>query len=197
MSRGIAGEYENRSEYHHDANEQRALKEQALESIEDLLLTERATETTGLWCTFENDTITRHMRLAHTDAPVEDEDVFVGDDGTIEVRQVQRRAVSVDIIVQSEQYRRGSLRESTEVTVRESVYGFKALLMTRYTIEQYLGGDMKAYIDHPDLTSPSGHELREMLPYDYQLFERQMNVIVALRKGILAGNRGAESELSS
>ena len=197
MSRGIAGENENRSEYHHDANKQLALKEQALESIEDLFLAERMTSTTGLWCTFENDTITRNMKLSHTDAPVEDEDIFVGDDGMIEVRQVQRRAVSVDIEVQSERYRRGALQESTEVTIRESVYGFKALLMTRYTIEQYLGGDMKAYIDHPDLTDASGHELREMLPYDFESFEKQMNVIVALRKGILAGNRGAESELSS
>ena len=197
MSRQIAGEFENRIEYHASLHEQTALTEQALESVEDLLLTERSTSSTGLWCTYEDDVMTRNMKLSHTNTRVEDENIFVGDDGTIVVRQIQPRAVSVDITVQSQRFRKGALRESTEVHVQESVYGFKTLMMTRYIIEQFVGDTMRAYVDVPDLTRESGHEIREMVPYDFHLFQKQMNVIVALRKGILAGHYGSETEVNS
>ena len=197
MTMGIAGEYENRSEYHSNAHERRVLSEQALESIEDLLLTEKGTSTTGMYYTYEDDIVTRNMKLSHAVKPTEEaEHIFVDDDGTISIRQIQRRAAHIDIEVQAQRFRKGALHESTEVSIQESVYGFRTLLLTRYIIEQYAGGDMRAYIDHPDLTDVTGHELREMIPYDFSVFEKHMKAIIAVRKGVLVGNLGTGVEVN-
>ena len=190
----ISGEYENRTEYHANVAQQQVLKQHALESIEDLLQTEKANHNTEIRYSYNDGVAVRKLTLAHVDTTQEDEVLFVNGYAS-ETRQLERLSISTDVTVRTKMYREGVHREAAEVSIREFVEGSRQPFISRYTIDQYVGGVLQAVVGRTDVLRSRGLDEREMLPYDFHEFEQQMRIITAMRKGMLvSGSRHVGTE---
>jgi hypothetical protein len=163
----------------------------ALGAIEDLLFAERSNGHSGMWYTSDHTSSVREMELIHIDRTEEDKILFVKGYAA-ETRQLIRRPVTTDVTVRSEFFRKGSLRESVTVSVEEFVQTKRHPFIARYAIERYVGDAIQATVARTDVLRGEGLDEREMLPYDFREFEQQVNVLVAIRKGLLLASRGSE-----
>jgi len=175
-----------RPEYRQDPTEQRHLKADAFEVIEDLLEAEKASQDSELFYSYSDGITVRKLTLAHVDAREEDEVLFV-DGYASEIRQLERAPITTDAVVRTKTYRDGMLQESAKVSIREFVQGSRYPFISRYLFEAYKGGAMHAVVARTDVMRGSGLDEREMLPYDFREFEGQLNIIIAMRRGMLVG----------
>lgn len=183
----IRGNYGNRSEYHASADEYLVLKNDALESIEDVLLIDAKNENRTLRSTFEKGLAFRELSIAYTD-PETEETYYYGNRKDILSVTWQLRAVATEVYIQTEMSIDSLCREVAKVAIREYVYGVRDPIMTDYTFEKYPNNVVHAIVTRTDLEKEYGTDDRSMTPYDFGNFFERMNVITAMRSGVLIGN---------
>lgn len=194
----IQGDFDNRSDYHFsDGAEREYLKRQAFESIEEVMAIQRTVGHSGMWYSAHGGVATRHLSTMHA-ADNEEPVWFVGDN-TLYSRVLQYVPLTVSLTLETNTFygvrNNNHVKEVAELTVRETIEGRNTDFMTQYVFERFRNDLVHATVavrDHIEKDQPNE---RDMTPYDFGEFNRQLAVMAALRKGVAVG-REKEGEVA-
>jgi hypothetical protein len=177
----IQGDFDNRSDYHFsDGAEREYLK----------------VGHSGMWYSAHGGVATRHLSTVHSND--EEEPVWFVGDNTLYSRVLQYVPLTVSLTLETNTFygvqNNDHLQEVAELTAHETIEGRNTYFMTRYVFERYRNDLVHATIavrDHIEKDQPNE---RDMTPYDFEEFNRQLAVMAALRKGVAVGREKEQHE---
>lgn len=190
--RDTLGKYGIRPEYNASTDEYLEFNNVAIESIEDVMSTDAKSENSTMYSMLQRGCVLRELSVSYTD-PAIGEIYCYRDGDDLLVHTWERRAVATEVFMWSEMTTGAIRTEVAKVAIREFVYGERDPIVTDYVFEKYQNNVVRATVARMGLEAGPDPESYLMTPYDFREFAERMQVVAAMRSGMLVGD-GAMSD---